>query len=124
MRSNNELKRSKAVIYVERPYWIRLKLEHARLSVVSFYPSSCEGLSGVMAFSILALLALFAGTPIVLAQLTGSVGPTTSLSQKQATICNVLDYGGSVGSSVRRRARVLILLSLKSNSRYRILVRR
>ena len=33
------------------------------------------------------------------AQLSGSVGPTTSLSAKQATICNVLNYGGSIGSS-------------------------
>lgn len=36
----------------------------------------------------------------VLAQLSGSVGPSTPLSEKQGTICNVLDYGGSVGSSV------------------------
>ncbi|KIP03607.1 glycoside hydrolase family 28 protein [Phlebiopsis gigantea 11061_1 CR5-6] len=34
-----------------------------------------------------------------LAQLSGSVGPTTSRSSKQATICNVLSYGGTVGSS-------------------------
>lgn len=39
----------------------------------------------------------------VLAQLSGSVGPATPLSEKQGTICNVLDYGGSVGSSVRFR---------------------
>lgn len=32
------------------------------------------------------------------AQLTGHVGPTTSLSEKQSTICNVLDYGGTIGS--------------------------
>ncbi len=32
------------------------------------------------------------------AQLSASVGPTTPLSQK-SHICNVLDYGGSVGSS-------------------------
>ncbi len=32
------------------------------------------------------------------AQLSGSVGPTTPLSQK-SHICSVLDYGGSVGSS-------------------------
>lgn len=36
------------------------------------------------------------------AQLSGSVGPTTSRSSKQATICNVLSYGGTVGSSVCR----------------------
>ncbi|KAI1791435.1 rhamnogalacturonase [Ganoderma leucocontextum] len=35
----------------------------------------------------------------VSAQLSGSVGPTSSLSSKQATICSVLDYGGSIGSS-------------------------
>ncbi|KAH8104352.1 rhamnogalacturonan-hydrolase [Phellopilus nigrolimitatus] len=34
-----------------------------------------------------------------LAQLSGSVGPTSSLPSKQETICNVLDYGGEVGSS-------------------------
>ncbi|KAI0745323.1 rhamnogalacturonase [Earliella scabrosa] len=32
------------------------------------------------------------------AQLSGRVGPTTPLSQK-GTICNVLNYGGSIGSS-------------------------
>lgn len=31
-------------------------------------------------------------------QLSGTVGPTTPLSKK-AHICNVLDYGGSIGSS-------------------------
>ena len=36
--------------------------------------------------------------PFAAAQLSGSVGPTTSLSSK-STLCNVLDYGGSVGSS-------------------------
>lgn len=36
--------------------------------------------------------------PFATAQLSGSVGPTTSLSSK-STLCNVLDYGGSVGSS-------------------------
>ncbi|THH06186.1 hypothetical protein EW145_g4260 [Phellinidium pouzarii] len=36
---------------------------------------------------------------VVLAQLSGSVGPTTPTSEKQATICNVLDYGGEIGSS-------------------------
>ncbi|KAI0338434.1 rhamnogalacturonan-hydrolase [Trametopsis cervina] len=34
-----------------------------------------------------------------LAQISGSVGPTTPLSQKQSKICNVLNYGGTVGSS-------------------------
>ena len=37
-------------------------------------------------------------SPFAAAQLSGSVGPTTSLSSK-STLCNVLDYGGSVGSS-------------------------
>ena len=46
-----------------------------------------------------ALLALFLLLSDASAQLSGSVGPTTSLSSKQATVCNVLDYGGSVGSS-------------------------
>ena len=32
------------------------------------------------------------------AQLSGSVGPTTPLSEK-SNLCNVLDYGGSIGSS-------------------------
>jgi rhamnogalacturonan hydrolase len=40
--------------------------------------------------------ALLAG---VSAQLSTTVGPTTSLSAKQAKICSVLDYGGAVGSS-------------------------
>ena len=35
------------------------------------------------------------------AQLTGRVGPTTSLQSKQNRICNVLNYGGSIGSNVR-----------------------
>lgn len=35
------------------------------------------------------------------AQLSGRVGPTTSRESKRQRICNVLDYGGSVGSSVR-----------------------
>ncbi|TDL15361.1 rhamnogalacturonase [Rickenella mellea] len=39
--------------------------------------------------------ALFAGAS---AQLSGRVGPTTALSQKK-TVCNVLNYGGKVGSS-------------------------
>lgn len=44
------------------------------------------------------LLFLLGATP-ALAQLTGPVGPTTSPSAKRNTICNVLDYGGSIGSS-------------------------
>lgn len=35
------------------------------------------------------------------AQTSGHVGPTTPLSEKQGTICNVLNYGGSIGSNVR-----------------------
>ena len=45
-----------------------------------------------------ALLASVLLATAVSAQLSGSVGPTTPLSQK-SHICNVLDYGGSVGSS-------------------------
>ena len=52
-------------------------------------------------FSRLAALLALCGACGAFAQLSGSVGPTTSLSQKQGTICNVLNYGGSVGSSVR-----------------------
>ncbi|KLO13032.1 rhamnogalacturonan-hydrolase [Schizopora paradoxa] len=49
------------------------------------------------------LLSLVSITTLTSAQLTGKVGPTTSTASKQATICNVLNYGGSVGSSVRYR---------------------
>ncbi|KAG8987281.1 hypothetical protein FRB94_005166 [Tulasnella sp. JGI-2019a] len=31
--------------------------------------------------------------------LTGAVGPTTTTAAKRATICNVLNYGGTIGSS-------------------------
>ncbi len=44
-------------------------------------------------------LALFLLLSAVSAQLSGHVGPTSSLESKQSTICNVLDYGGSIGSS-------------------------
>ena len=53
-----------------------------------------------MAFGLALLSALVLVLPSALAQLSGSVGPTTPLSEKQGTICSVLDYGGSVGSSV------------------------
>ncbi|KAF8578955.1 glycoside hydrolase family 28 protein [Ramaria rubella] len=49
------------------------------------------------------LLALFISlfsVSLSWAQLTGSVGPTTTTTSKQKTICNVLDYGGVIGSSV------------------------
>ncbi|CDO76327.1 Glycoside Hydrolase Family 28 protein [Trametes cinnabarina] len=46
--------------------------------------------------SLLASLLLISAT---YAQLSGRVGPTTPLSSKQSTICNVLDYGGSIGSA-------------------------
>jgi hypothetical protein len=36
-------------------------------------------------------------TALAQAQLTGPVGPTTPLASK-SHICNVLDYGGSIGS--------------------------
>lgn len=45
------------------------------------------------------LLASLLLVSVVSAQLTGPVGPTTSLASKQNKICNVLDYGGSIGSS-------------------------
>lgn len=53
-----------------------------------------------MAFGITRLLSLLLASSAAYGQLSGSVGPTTSRSAKQATICNVLDYGGSIGSSV------------------------
>ena len=58
-----------------------------------------------------AVLATFGGH-YALAQLSGSVGPTTSLSSKQATICNVLNYGGVIGSSVREHLPFLIESSI------------
>ena len=51
-------------------------------------------LSGLVALSLLSSV-LFAPSQ---AQLTGSVGPLTTLASK-SKICNVLDYGGSIGSS-------------------------
>lgn len=45
-------------------------------------------------------LSLVLASSIVLAQLSGSVGPTTSTSAKRTKICSVLDYGGAIGSSV------------------------
>ena len=41
------------------------------------------------------------GASVIHAQLTGRVGPTTSLQSKQVRVCNVLDYGGTIGSDVR-----------------------
>ncbi|KAF8320340.1 rhamnogalacturonase [Clavulina sp. PMI_390] len=49
-----------------------------------------------MRLSVLASLGL-AGFAV--AQLTETVGPTTSHSAKRTTICSVLDYGGAIGSS-------------------------
>ena len=46
-----------------------------------------------------ALVALAAVVELASAQLTMTVGPTTALSAKQAKICNVLDYGGAIGSA-------------------------
>ncbi|KAI0633587.1 rhamnogalacturonan-hydrolase [Trametes polyzona] len=45
------------------------------------------------------LLASLLLVSVASAQLSGHVGPTSSLSAKQAKTCNVLDYGGKVGSS-------------------------
>ena len=47
-----------------------------------------------------ATLLFLVGITPALGQLTGSVGPTTASSAKRNTICNVLSYGGTVGSSV------------------------
>ncbi|KZP14838.1 glycoside hydrolase family 28 protein [Athelia psychrophila] len=44
-------------------------------------------------------LSLLLASPLVLAQLSGTVGPTTTHAEKRTTICNVLDYGGVIGSS-------------------------
>ncbi|OJT11688.1 hypothetical protein TRAPUB_11793 [Trametes pubescens] len=49
--------------------------------------------------SIKSLLASLLLISAASAQLSGSVGPTTPLSSKQSLICNVLNYGGQVGSS-------------------------
>lgn len=57
--------------------------------------------TSTMAFGIIRLLSLLLASTAAFGQLSGSVGPTTSRSAKQATICNVLNYGGSIGSSVR-----------------------
>ncbi|EJD02519.1 rhamnogalacturonan-hydrolase [Fomitiporia mediterranea MF3/22] len=51
-----------------------------------------------MSFGLLRILGYFLVFSAVLAQLTGNVGPTTSTADKQATMCNVLDYGGEIGS--------------------------
>lgn len=51
-----------------------------------------------MAFGLTFLSALLV-LPVAFAQISGHVGPTTSTATKQATICNVLSYGGSVGSN-------------------------
>ena len=59
--------------------------------------SCAASLDFTMGFkSLLASLLLVSAT---FAQLSGRVGPTSSLSSKQSTICNVLDYGGSIGSA-------------------------
>ena len=59
--------------------------------------SSTRGAVNILDFkSLLPSLLLVSA---VSAQLSGSVGPTSSLASKQSTICNVLDYGGSVGFS-------------------------
>lgn len=49
--------------------------------------------------SIKSLLASLLLISAASAQLSGSVGPTTSTASKQSLICNVLNYGGQVGSS-------------------------
>lgn len=59
-----------------------------------------KGDNMALGFSRLTALLALCSLSGSLAQLSGSVGPTSSLSSKQGTICNVLNYGGSVGSSV------------------------
>jgi rhamnogalacturonan hydrolase len=44
---------------------------------------------------LLAALAL----PLISAQLSGSVGPTTTRASKRTKICNVLDYGGTASKT-------------------------
>ncbi|TDL19262.1 rhamnogalacturonase-like protein [Rickenella mellea] len=51
----------------------------------------------ILLYRVTALLTGYAA--LASAQLTGSVGPTTAFKQKWATICNVLDFGGELGSS-------------------------
>jgi rhamnogalacturonan hydrolase len=52
-----------------------------------------------MASLLLGLLTTTSFVVPALAQLSGSVGPTTSTSAKAATkICNILDYGGVAGA--------------------------
>ena len=46
---------------------------------------------------------------VALGQLSGRVGPTTPRSSKQQTICNVLNYGGSIGSNVGTSNSILLL---------------
>ncbi|KIO23148.1 glycoside hydrolase family 28 protein [Tulasnella calospora MUT 4182] len=45
------------------------------------------------------LLATLLTASAAYAQLTGHVGPTSTTTAKRAKICNVLDYGGTIGSS-------------------------
>ncbi|TFY57203.1 hypothetical protein EVJ58_g7169 [Rhodofomes roseus] len=52
----------------------------------------------MLTFAFVPLVLSFTCTLGIRAQLSGSVGPTTPLSEK-SNLCNVLDYGGSVGSS-------------------------
>ena len=47
-----------------------------------------------MKFSILSFLAALLVPSLVTAQLSGSVGPTTTRASKRTKVCNVLDYGG------------------------------
>ncbi|KAG9044393.1 hypothetical protein FS837_008218 [Tulasnella sp. UAMH 9824] len=45
------------------------------------------------------LLATLLTASTACAQLTGRVGPTSTTAAKRAKVCNVLDYGGTIGSS-------------------------
>lgn len=75
-----------------------------------------------MAFGLHRLLAFLLSASVALAQLSGSVGPTTSTSAKQLTICSVLDYGGAVGSSVSEACLIInstVVLMLDLPTGYR-----
>lgn len=59
-----------------------------------------------MRLSILSALATI-GCSLVSAQLSGTVGPTTTTAEKQATqVCNILDYGGKASKTTDNGAAI------------------
>ena len=56
-------------------------------------------------------LSVWLASPIVSAQLSGTVGPTTTHAAKRTTICNVLDYGGKIGTTVCHSCAAPVALS-------------